>query len=330
MLQGFFFGKKGSLGYTMGMLNIYQQQNKDELEVASAVPARPSIASYEDPTGEFDNKQLKYGMWWLKNRSFLERLLTGGVATVAALLWVFSLWSWGVFFVQWNNHATVLQSLTRFSNYAAAHAVRAPNSLAIVTTQILPSGVGKNDAVAEVVNPNTQFFVEFDYQFIVGGVPTPLQRAALLPGENRLIAALGLDENQSGGDVSLRLDNVAWQRISNHDVKDPINWQKERLDFTVDNFVFSNSETAELGVHSISFRYANNSAYSYVGPAFYIGLYNREALVGVLPLSFSEFRSQETKNVDVRTFVKNIDVDAVRVFPLINVYDSSVYLPPSR
>lgn len=323
-----FFGKKGHLRYTISMLNIYQQENKTGETEPAPQKARSSIRDYQDPTGEFDNKQLKYGMWWLTHRTLLERALVVFIIALAAIFWLFSLWRWGEFFLNWDKHSQLVTSLSRFPNYAATQAARDPEALAIASTELVPSGVGKSDAVAEVINPNSHFLVQFDYYFVVGGQMTKKYRTFLLPGEDRIITVLGLDQDQYGGSAELRLENVDWQRVSQHSVTDPVSWQKERLNFEVTKFVFNSQEIAELGVHRVAFSYVNNSGYSYVNPVFYVGLYQREVLVGILPLSFSEFKSLETKEVDVRTYVKNIEVDSVRVYPAINLYDSSVYLLP--
>ncbi len=312
------------------MLNIYQQQNKDTTDAPVVEPAHRSIAGYQDPTGEFDNKQLAYGMWWLSHRNWLKNFLIGVIIGIAGILWIFSLWRWGVYFWQWNNQSMVAARLSTFPNYTLAHEARSPQQLTVISTLLLPSGVGKNDAVSEVINSNQHFIVSFDYYFTVGGLATAKQHATILPGEDTLVASLGLDEAQYAGDVVLKVDNIAWTRISNHSIVEPVVWQNDRLHFTIANFNFSGAEVADLGVHSVAFSYTNNSAYSYVNPTFYIGLYQHDVLVGVLPLSFAEFKSLETKNVDVRTFVKNIEVDSVHVFPIINVYDSAVYLPPDR
>jgi hypothetical protein len=47
----------------------------------------------------------------------------------------------------------------------------------------------------------------------------------------------------------------------------------------------------------------------------------------MLPFHLERINSLETKKIDLRSFVPNLAVTGVAVYPLINIYDATVYAP---
>jgi len=293
-------------------------------------PAPNSYTRYDDASGDFGGKELQYSLWYVRHKALLYRILFIGLIVVASIEWLYVLVSGGVYaVVGWQRERALTTSLTQFQDYTQFDAKTSPQSVAVLGTYILSGGVKKIDAVSDVVNPNKQFVVSFDYYFEVDGVKTPVQRATLLPEAEQLLAALGLAEESYPGDASLRLENFVWQRVRPQLAPQPKLWQDERLGFEVKNFVYIPAESADSAkTNVVQFDYFNNTAYSYAEPHFMVGLYAHDTLVGVLPLTLPSFVTFETKKVDLRTLVNNLSVDEVKVFPAVNVYEQSAYLPP--
>jgi hypothetical protein len=297
----------------------------------SRVP-KVSYEKYVDPTGEFGSKKLKYSIWYVEHRVFLYRCTVGLLALIIIVSWGYSLWQWGNYVIYGIAEDTrVAKVLTTFVNYTTMRDRLAPVPLQINGTELLAGGVNKYDSIAEVSNMNNRFFVEFDYYFIVGEGTTPKQHSFLLPQESRPLAYLGLETNNTSGGTALVLENIKWQRISSHDIPDTALWQAEHLNFIVDDFVFTRSEnTTGVLSHSLEFTLKNATPYDYALPQFYVGLYLQQSLVGVIPLTVPKFKSLETRTIDLRSFVPNLSVSEVKVFPIINIYDQEVYLAPER
>ncbi len=317
------------------MLNVYTQNNssspiKPGTDKKGATSKKPSFMAYQDPTGEFASKDLKRSLWLTEHAVSLHRLAVGLLGFVIVLTAGISLYGWIRFWlVDWPVDATVMQRLATFPDYDALHAHFAPQPLTVVNTQILPGGVEKYDAVAEVANLNPRWRVDADYFFMVDGVQTPVQHATLLAGEQRPLAFFGIAGTTPPGSVSLNLKNVQWQRVSPKTVPDPAAWQADRLQFIPDKFTFTAANTVGgASAHIISFTLANKSSYGYVKPKFYIALMSGESLTQLMPLELPDFASLEIKNIDMRSFVSNVSASDIKIFPLINVYDDSVYLPP--
>lgn len=286
---------------------------------------------YTDPTGEFGNQELKYGLWYVQHKVLMYRILLGLLIGVNIGLWVFSLASWAIYLLNYDSQKAFEQSLGHVQNFSAINQNLAAKPLQVLSTSILPGGSENYDAVGEITNVDPRFLSSFDYYFILNGTSTPKRRAFLLPGESSLLAELGLPPEVGTSNATLQLENFAWHRISPHQIKNITAWQSERLNFEVSNFLFEDAYNQNgLKVNRITFDLLNNSAFGYKNPNFLVGLFSGDTLEGVMPLEEESFASMENKKVDLRNFVSNLQIDNVRIFPLINLYDSSVYLSPSE
>jgi hypothetical protein len=99
----------------------------------------------------------------------------------------------------------------------------------------------------------------------------------------------------------------------------------------VTDFAFIRAETNPgVTAHSVRFTLTNNSAFSFKNPLFYVGLYNADTLVGIISLELHNLRAQETKSIDLRSFVQNLNVSDIKIFPRFDVFDPYVYLKPGE
>lgn len=308
---------------------LYSQPPEKKLNAPRA--KAPDFRTYVDPTGEFSSKELGHAMWFVRHEVGLYRWLVRGLVAIASVLWIYSLAWWGSYLLFGLNRDRLLsQQATQFPNYTVWQEHLSPAPLQVVDTVLLAGGVNKSDAVAEIANPNDRWLARFNYRFSVNGEQTKLQDTFLLPGESRPVAMFGLPA--SGNGVTISLENVRWQRINPHQVTIPKDWQAERLQFRVADFVFrrAGSDPDAPLAQVIQFNLSNASPYGYKTPSFLIGAYSGTALTAVFPLTLEDFASLETKPVDVRSFANSLTADSVQVFPLINPYNTAVYLPPPQ
>lgn len=321
------------------MLNIFKLQNKNRDggtpagQQKNALPLlKANYQRYVDPTGEFDSKELKYSMWYVRHKVLLHRLLVAGLIGASTLLWGYSLLRWGEHFIFGLEQDTSMRDeLARFHDYTVFHPVISARQPQIAGVSVFPGGVDKYDVIADVTNSNERFFVFFRYYFVVDGKSTPAQDGFLLPGENRPLAYLGLEGSISPRDATIVFEDFQWGRVSARQIPDVAAWQKNRLNFSVENFVFTPRNTEGGGdAHRVQFSVVNGSPYGYVEPQFYVALFGQDSLVGILPLRLDRLDSLEKKSVDLRSFVPSLAVDTVKLYPLINIYTSDAYLVPPR
>lgn len=325
------------------MINFYNQQNRNhnhkpnDGSVNNQIPAgkngaKSNFKKYIDPTDEFSAKQLKWAMWYVNNKLLLYRLAVGSLIVFIAATFAFSLWR-GAFILYYDffQQPRVDVELSRAPNYDAINQRNTPQPLQIMGIQVLPGGTDKNDAIVEIANPNERHIVFFDYYFDFSGQKTEPQSGFLLPLEARPMVAMGLDTSWAVGTANIIIENISWRRVSAHLITDIRSWQNERLNFSVSDFVFKLAGSRNgASAHIINFKLTNNSPYSYKNPEFYLGLYQNNSMVGIMKLFLDDFISLQARDIDLRSFVSNLAVTEIKIFPIINLYEKAVYLSPSR
>ncbi len=318
------------------MINLYNRRNNQEDEIPnkpvlsvdpSSEKTKVNIPKYEDPTQEFTAKELKWSFWYVRNKALLYRLTLILLVVINFGFLAFGGWKWGVYLWGIPDSQNLERNLTDSVNYVGIHSHFGAQAVQVLNTQVFSSGENKFNVVAELVNPNKQFLVKFNYYFIVNDKKTSAQAGFLLPGETRPVAELGLADGV-GATPTIVLENIKYERINNRMTPDPMGWQAYRLNFQVSDFVFLKSLAQEgNNADAIQFKLTNGSPYSYVAPDFYVALLQNDQMVGILPLHLDSINSLETKNIDLRSLLPGLNVSAISVYPLINVYDSGVYVP---
>ncbi len=319
------------------MINLYNRRNNQEDEIqnkpavsptsSSSEKTKVNIPKYEDPTQEFTAKELKWSFWYVRNKALLYRLSLILLVVINFGFLAFGGWKWGVYLWGIQDSRNLERNLTASINYVGIHPHFGAQAVQVLNTQIFSSGESKFNVVAELVNPNKQFLVKFNYYFVVNDKKTSAQVGFLLPGETRPVAELGLTDGV-GATPSIVLENIKYKRINNRMTSDPMGWQAYRLNFQVSDFVFLKSLAQEgNNADAIQFKLTNSSPYSYVVPDFYVALLQNDQMVGILPLHLDSINSLETKNIDLRSLLPGLNVSAISVYPLIDVYDQGVYTP---
>jgi hypothetical protein len=315
------------------MINFYNAQNRENytdshgasapLPAKNGKPVKANFAKYTDPTNEFGTGQFKSAIWFVKNKVLLYRLAVGSLVVFCAATIGFSIWKAVELLVyDLTVKPIVEQQLSASIDYTALHPRFSPSPMEILNTYVLPGGTDRVDALAEVANPNDRYIATFDYYFDFGNTTTERHTTTLLPYENRPAAIFGLDSAEYAGGASFVIDNLRWSRVSAHQVADVRSWQEERLNFPVENFVFGYAGgVGEPSANSLRFTITNNTAYGYMNPEYYIGLYQSEALIGLMKFDLTDFQSLETRPIDLRNFIQNLNVTEIKIFPIIDLYD---------
>ncbi len=320
------------------MLNIYNQKNNNHdgdltPPVAPTKKTKVDASRFEDVTGEFTTSQFKRSVWYVTHKVLIYKISVGVLIVASIGLWLFSMLRWGDYVINGiKSDIDLHNNLVSFPDYTGAQARYAPSPITISGVNGYVGGSKTYDLVAEVSNPNKNFIVYFDYYFLVGDQKTPNQKGFLLAGESRPLVYFGFKDGVSG-DINMVMENVAWKRITAHTIADPISWQVDRLKFSTKEFSFapSASQTSdEITANVVRFKLSNNSAFGFRDGLFVVGLMQNNGLVGVMPVILKDFKSLETREVDLRNFVDNLSVSDVQIFPLIDIYNQEVYLPPQR
>lgn len=322
------------------MLNLYNVNNHKEGEPnkdtgstenkTTSVTKKSDFRNYLDPSGSLSGRSLGWGIWYMKYKILLYRLLLGFLVLLSIIFWGFSLWQWTNYLVfGLTADRDNLSKLSSFTNYENINERYSAKPLQIIGVEVFRSGVRKNDAVANILNPNNNFLVRFDYYFDFGGYKTEPKRTIFLPAESRPLVYGGIEDEVISSSPNLVLENIAWERIDNHDIKDVNLWVSKHLDFSVEDFSFIRPQTDEgADAYILQFKVKNNSAFGYKDPLFHVGLFSNNTLVGVLDIVLEDLYSGETRLVDLRNFSPNLSVSSVQIYPEIDITNPEVFMEP--
>lgn len=296
------------------------------------MPKQPTkLSRYQDATGELTNKKLQWGSWYVRHKLLLRRILVGFLLLVCVVFGGYSLYAWGRYLVfdYWNDQAQ-LQKLTGLGvQYRYWKDERGPQGLALAPVQVTPSTPGKYDIFALAENLNTDWVATVSYHFNFGAADTPTLKAVILPGTRQALVSLGNESEETISGANLILTDTKWQRLNPHTFANPVPYWQERVNFTVEDFVFSSADAASgVPTHAINFAVRNNSAYGYWQPLFTALFKDGDAVVGVKQIMIDIFRAGTRREISLTSLVPQLNITSVELIPVINVFNREVFIAP--
>lgn len=283
------------------------------------MPFNPSHLDDIDDLDNLSEKELKFGYWFTTHRVKIYQGLLIALIVFDVLLGGYNLFRWGEYAtIGFGADQRLRQAIARpLINHSLLEEHFSAQPLAVTANYFFP-GVTKADAAATVKNSNVDFLVEFDFRFLVNNSPTPWRRGFLLPGEEKPIAELGIAGGALATAAILDLQNLSWQRISKHQVKDLAGFMAERLNFKTDEV------NADGGV--LSFNIVNQSNFNYYQPRFMILLDSNGNISGAEQVVFDGFLAGEKKSVTMFLSGSHPAITSVSIRPDINIFDAKAYI----
>lgn len=272
---------------------------------------------------ELADKQLEAAIWYIKHKVLLRRIIIGAIIAVDAILILYSVFGVGkdLFFFgdRRQQEAELLRSTIPV---IAARGSSRPVDLQLGGVNLLRTGE-VTDVVASVQNPNQQWYARFEYVIGLGEETERVSDGFVLPAQERtFIHPL----RQSRGTVVFNIENISWRRINHREISDFQAWEAERLNFEVTDAEFVPS-AVQGTVSRASFKIKNKSAYNYFEPKFLAMLYRGSRLVAVQSTVVEQFRTGQVREVELSWFDHIGAVSNIEVTPVIDIMDTSVYMP---
>lgn len=317
------------------MLNIYNQQNNNHEgglaeEAVKTKKTHADSGRYEDVSGDFSSSQFKRSVWFAKHKVALYKMTVFVLIVASIGFWVYGLIGIGDYIVNGIKQDALLQrNLASFPDYSGLAERYGAKPLQVDGLYSYANGSKAYNLTAQVTNLNNNFIVHFDYHFVVGTESTPSQHGFILAGQSVPLTYFGYNNSLNG--FNLVFENVVWKRVSLHTIKNAIDWQNERLNFVISDFAFSSAAGGtDVSSNRLTFKLQNNSSYNYKHADFIVGLMQSGSLASVMLLSLDNFQSLETRDIDLRNYDSSLLANDVVVYPMIDIYDPSVYLAPGK
>lgn len=282
----------------------------------------------ETPPEKIAEKKIAHELflseWYLKHKLLLERIGMGALATIAFGLFGYSSFKWGeyIFFGYAEDKRLLVEQLQTTPDYTALQPLYAAEDVEVLSSRAFRSSPGLYDFTATVANPNLRHVAILRYQFVFPGGETAVGETVVLPGERRPIAIFGVPLASPPSSVRLEFTDENYRRINPHRIFDVAGHMSERLRFRTEHIQFSDSR--------LTFDLANDSAYSYWQPVFYIELLSGGQTAGISFLTIDRFRAGEIRSVDLRLFGDIRGISDIRLSQVLNVFDPSVYMSPGE
>lgn len=288
------------------------------------------LSRYSDPTGEFSNRQIKLAEWYLKHKLLLQKigknfLIVWCAATVGYSLsyWVYYL-SYGYF----QDQNTLNRQTVEFQNYQSMQSSYGAQALQVGNIEVYNSVSDLYDFVARVTNPNERWLATLTYKFSYAGGESETKTTVLWPGASRPVVAFGVSAGAYPGYPNLVMEKVEWKRLNPHSTLNVKDFVATRSQFTTENFAFTSaSRSAGILNHIIQFDLFNDSAYSFWDPEFYVELKDGGQTVGVIYLALDKFKAGEQRKIDLRSWVDNLQVSDIVIWPVFDIFDKGEYMP---
>jgi len=290
---------------------------------------KPSLLDrYEDPTGEFSNQSLRAATWYAKHRATVRTvvitvLTVWSVGTLGTSL--FFIGKYAIFDYQVDR--ANLKNLS-YSYLPTNVGLRfQPQDLSFTATRIFPGVEGQYDIFAEVNNPNRNWIAEVSYRFTLPRGVTETREALVLPNTQRSLFFLGYESGDVLNSAVLDIVSVTWKRIDPHIISDPVAYYTQRIDTSVSDFSYlPTNQTENIAAPIVSFSITNNSVFDFWEFPVLVRFERAGQLIGVAPVTLSQFMGGEVRQVSLGVFSEDVLIDGVIIEPLVNVFDSQVFM----
>ena len=290
---------------------------------------KPLLKRYQDPTGEFSNRELKAGMWYLKHKLLLRHLGYGFLGLFAGVTMIIGIVGWGRhIFVSSPQMDQVLNRLIHpLINYDLVRTLLSPRDLSIKNVDGFSGTLGGFDFIATVENNNKDWIAHVDYVFSYGGQESEVFSETILPAKKGYLHALGEQAPGLSSNTRVNIKDIQWERVDPHAISDPQSYLNARHIFALEDVSFLNKNETRSLTHEISFTVRNDSAYSYWQVPFLALFESNGRTVGVAKFVLDSFSSGDEELISINSLSDTLRVDRINLIPMVNPFDSSVYMP---
>ncbi len=278
------------------------------------------------------DQELQLAGFWVRNRILLRQILHGSLIALNVVLWLFVLWGlldWLAISYPYESRIPLKIATNQITSESLVAA--APKPLQPSQTYVFDSTGGRRDMLAELSNPNAQWYAAFDYRFDIAGLQTPLRQGFILPQSQRYITELGF-ASSTGRTARLIVDNLHWMRIDPAWVdRDYKSFAESRLAF--DFLDIKYTRDIIIGTQTIGrtdFTLVNNSPYGYWSVDLTVVLYRGSVPVGVTTITRNDIKPGESTPVSINWYENLPGITRTEIRASVNILDPEAYLSSER
>jgi hypothetical protein len=284
--------------------------------------------------GGFSEGELRFASFWVRHRIALTQAAYGILGVLAVGLWGYVLWGAAdAFLISYPRESRFTQEIAENQHTLSALEADQPQKVQAAAVVVLPTTDSRLDMAVDIENPNTQWWVEFNYRFTVSGEQTPLRSGFVMPSSKNVLTELGFrPKNRGGATAQLVVENIRWHRVDPSVVGTRYEeYAQDHLNIAFENVVFTRDVTVgSQQIGRTSFDLVNRGSYGYWSLDLVVRLYRGASIVGVNKITLTNLVPGSARHIDLDWLESIPSVTRTEIIPILNVLDSDSYLPTER
>lgn len=273
---------------------------------------------------KFYEKRLDIAYFFASNKLLFKKIFIVFLLVVVFIETAFCLYllvyNFGILGKSYNQMLKSMAIITQES--VDARQARLPFPIKVNKIDTLPNNTNF-DIIAEITNPNSFWYVTFNYQFKVGEQMTEKRPGFILPNKTVNLFDLQIE----GGNLveNIVFSDIKWYKEINYEA---IEQEKFKLE-VVDPVLVPLNEAepaSQSTVKRIRFGAINKSPFNYNNVLFQLYLYNGDELVAVNQVASGKLYGNQQKNFEVNFFQQINNVTAISIIPVFNIFDSQSFI----
>ncbi len=278
------------------------------------------------------DQELKVASFWIRNRFLLHRIGYGVLAVIGAVSWLYVLWGLlDAYAISYPRETRIPIRILQNQLTVEGLTASAPQPLTPSQTSVFQSTEKRLDFLVELMNPNTTWWAEFDYQFDNAGERTPLRKGYILPSDQRYLTELGYESKSQSRTGTLVVENIQWHRVDPKAVQpDYVTFATLRRQFRIENPTYTRDLI--IGTQTVGqsqFTLVNDSAFGYWNPSITVVLLRGTIPAAVTTIQRADIKAGESAPMSVNWFENIAGVNKSDIRVDVNILDPKAYLPTS-
>ncbi|MFH0951412.1 MAG: hypothetical protein V1765_02985 [bacterium] len=304
-----------------GLLNKKPIKEIDQVE--------EQLKHYKDSEG-LSTHRLNFGLWYFRHRKHFFLTIVGILSVVATVLFIYSLYYFGNYLLR--GMTSQQQSVNGLVSDVTLRGTRLDqNSVRPRFVKLISLANGNYDLIGTITNANTDYWLDFNYYFVVDGQPLDVRSGFVLPQEQHYLLSLNQTLPSQPNSVELIIDNWGWHRLDSHQIPDWSAYKEQYLNFVIQDKEFLGYEdsglTENLKMASLSFNIVNQTPYSYYEAPLNIIIYQNSEVVSVAQYVIDKFASREKRDIEISILSDINEATRIEILPDINIFNEEVIAP---
>ena len=276
---------------------------------------------------EFD-KRYKRDIWWIEHKEQLRRSGVVFLFVVEALFGLIGVWAFvDYFLIHYVEEGRLVESFfVGADNLHAVVQTQVPRSLEVGEVDVLPAQEGF-DVFTLITNPNADHIARVRYRMTYDDRESAQNTVMLLQEATVPLVEFHVAQPRPRNPRVI-IDSVEWWRIDAHSIPDPLAWKQARLNVAFTD-VRQDTEL-KIGDQIVSRTLANvvnKTGFGYYDLDVYVVLKRGGSVIGVNRTVLSNLLPREERAFQLDWFGGSPAAQTIDVYPVVNLFDESVYLP---